>query len=54
MIVLKDLCTFGWSDIAVFAIFEMGHDAADQVYFYESNSKKFSEFGRIFKNSRGP
>ena len=29
-----------------FPIFENGHYAADQVYFYESNSKKIREFCR--------
>ena len=29
----------GWSDIEPFAIFKNGHNAADQIYFYESNSK---------------
>ena len=28
------------SDIALFSVFNNGHHAADQVYFYESNSKK--------------
>ena len=32
--------SLGWSDIELFAIFENGHYAADQVYFYQSNSKK--------------
>ena len=27
-----------------FTIFENGHYAADQVYFYESNSKKLANF----------
>ena len=30
----------GWNDKALLAIFENGHYAADQEYFYESNSKK--------------
>ena len=30
----------GWNDLVLFAIFENGHFAADQVYFYEFNSKK--------------
>ena len=30
-------CTLGWSDLA---LFENGHFPADQVYFYELNSKK--------------
>ena len=40
--------TLGWSNIALFAIFENVHYAADQVrvYFYESNSKKICKFGR--------
>ena len=33
-------CTVGWSDLALLAIFENGHYAANQIYFYESNSKK--------------
>ena len=40
----------GWSDIALFAIFENGHYAADQVYFYESNLKKIVEFDRMRGN----
>ena len=32
----------GWSDIALFAIFENGHHAADQVWILdETNSKKW-------------
>ena len=39
-------CKVGWSDIAIF--FENGHYAADQVYFYESNSKN----RRIWQRAR--
>ena len=31
--------TVGWSDFPLFAIFEIGPNAADQVYFYEVNLK---------------
>ena len=35
----------GWSDIVLFAMFKNGHYDADQVRFYESNSKnKIGEF----------
>ena len=43
--------TLGWSDWAIFAIFEKGHYATDQVYFYESNSKKSANLnarGKVF------
>ena len=33
----------GWSDLLLFLIFENGHIAADQVYFYES-IKKIGKF----------
>ena len=29
----------GWSDLALFAIFESGHIAADEIYFYWFNSE---------------
>ena len=29
----------GWNDFVLFEIFVNGHDAANKVYFYESNSK---------------
>ena len=32
--------TVGWSDIALFAIFENVHIAADQVYIYMSSFSK--------------
>ena len=32
--------------MALFVIFKYGHYAADQVYFYQSNLKKNSEYGR--------
>ena len=38
-------CGIGWSDLALFAIFEKQQISADQVYFYEFNSKKISNFG---------
>ena len=58
-------CTVGWSELALFAIFEKLHVSADQVYFYEVNSKKNCKFRRarvrrmrgkvfIFKKSQGP
>ena len=31
--------TIGWSDLPLFAIFDIGHITANQVYFYEFNSK---------------
>ena len=33
-----------WSDLALFAIFEIGQFAADQEYFYEFNSQKSAKF----------
>ena len=39
--------SLGWSDIELFAIFENGHYAADQVYVYQSNSNKIGEFSRM-------
>ena len=35
-----DGCLVGWRDLAIFAILPNGLYAANQVYFYESNSKK--------------
>ena len=59
--------SLGWSDIAIFAIFENEHYAANQVYFYESNPiQKIGEIGphvldvcisgKVFtlKKSQGP
>ena len=56
--------SIGWSDIYLFLIIENGHYAADQVYFYESNSKKWANLapfsqpmcGKVFafKKSQGP
>ena len=34
----------GGSDLLIFGIFENGHIATDQVYFYEFDSKKFGIF----------
>ena len=34
----------GWSDLALFVIFENGKIAADQVYFFILNSKKSANF----------
>ena len=34
------VCTLDWSDIALLAIFENGHIAANQVSFYKFNSQK--------------
>ena len=39
------------SDIELFSIFENRHYAADQVYFYESNSKNSAKFS-LSKNHR--
>ena len=33
-------CKLEWCDVALFAIFENAHHAVNQVYFYESNSKR--------------
>ena len=33
-------CKQEWCDVALFAIFENAHHAVNQVYFYESNSKR--------------
>ena len=50
----------GWSDLALFTVFEIGHIAADQAYFNELNSKKISKFGSTrgkifhFQKSQGP
>ena len=34
----------GWSDLNFGGIFENGHIVADQVYFYESDSRKSATF----------
>ena len=53
-------CTLGWSDLALFAIFEKLHISADQIYFKKVNSKKSANFATparqsfIFKKSQGP
>ena len=46
--------TVGWSDLVLLAIFENGHIADDQVYFYEFNSKKSANFAQFSfsKNQR--
>ena len=46
--------TVGWSDLVLLAIFENGHIAVDQVYFYEFNSKKSANFAQFSfsKNQR--
>ena len=36
----KGTAAEGWSDLPFFAIFQNENFAADQFYFYESNSKK--------------
>ena len=56
--------TVGWSDLALFSIFESVHISADQVYFQELNSKKSAIFGCArasharhsfhFQKSQGP
>ena len=35
----------GWNDVALFDIFENGHIAADQVYFFVFKFLKIVEFG---------
>ena len=45
-------CTVGWSDTELWAIFENGHYAAHQVYFYESNIKNRRIWVRA-QNMRG-
>ena len=35
----REGCTLGWSDLALFAIFEKQHLSADQVNFLEFSSK---------------
>ena len=37
-------CPIAWSDKALFAIFEKGDYAADQIYFYDLNFFKIGEF----------
>ena len=53
--------TLGWSDLALYTIFEIGYIAADQVYFLSSIPKYRQIFPRarrtcrqslIFKNQR--
>ena len=39
--------TVGWSDLYFCAIFKIEHIAADQVYFYEFNSKKSAKFSYL-------
>ena len=38
---------FYFIDTSTFAIFENGHYAADQVYFYDSSSQKSANFQKI-------
>ena len=41
-----DSCLLGWSDVALFGNNQNGHNVADQVCFYASNSRKFGNFCR--------
>ena len=41
--------TVGWSELALFAIFENRHYAADQEYFYESNPNHFQQITEAVK-----
>ena len=43
----------GWNDIALFAIFENGHYAAGQVYFYESKSQRSVNLAARVRRKRG-
>ena len=44
-------CTLGWSDLALFAIFEKLHISADQIYFKKVNSKKSANFATPARQS---
>ena len=35
-------CTIGWSDLPLFAIFRMGHIAADQIYIHICQGWEFT------------
>ena len=47
------LYTLGWSDLPLFAFFEIGHLAANQVHFYEFDSTKSAKLS-IKKKSKKP
>ena len=47
-------CTVGWSDLALFSIFENVHISADQVYFQALHLKNRQFRVFILNNSQGP
>ena len=45
----EGIYSIGWSELALFAIFENRHYAADQEYFYVSNPNHFQQITEAVK-----